>query len=171
MMRVELELLADDAVIAFASLVESADIALEIVLAEPRGPVDALQHLAPLIAAPVRARGMQQLEMLDPPGARHVRSAAQIDERTVRVDRDDLIFFQIIDSLQLERIILEAPFCFYPTYLFTREGIISLHNLHHLFFDRFQILRREGPADIEIVVEPILDGRAEPDLSLRKELP
>src|SRR5439155_5314921 len=168
--RIEVELLADDAVIALARLFETADIALEIVFAEPRGPVDALQHLAPLIAAPVRARGMQQLEMLDPPGARHVRSAAQIDEWAVGVDGDDLIFFQIIDSLQLERIILEAPFCFYPAYLFTREGIISLHNLSHLFFDRLQILRREGPSDIEIVVEPILDRRAETDLGVGKEL-
>src|SRR2546425_854855 len=81
--------------------------ALEVVLAEPGGAVDALQHLAALIAAPIGARGMEQLEMLDAAGARHVRAAAQIHERTIRVNGDDLSFFEITDSFQLQRIVRE----------------------------------------------------------------
>src|SRR5207247_8821515 len=68
--RIQIELLPDDAVIALARLFEPANVGLEIVLAEPRRAVDALQHLPPLIAAPIRARRVQQLEGLDPPRTR-----------------------------------------------------------------------------------------------------
>src|SRR6478672_3818434 len=93
--RVEIELLADDAMVALAGFLEPADVALEVVLAEPGGAVDALQHLAALIAAPIRAGGMEQLEVLDAAGARHVRAAAQVHEGPVGIDRDDLAFFEI----------------------------------------------------------------------------
>src|SRR5439155_20119707 len=97
--RIQIELLPDDAVIALARLFEPANVGLEIVLAEPRRAVDALQHLPPLIAAPIRPRRVQQLEVLDPPRTRHVRPATQLDERPVRVHRDPFTFLQLIYSL------------------------------------------------------------------------
>src|SRR5439155_18749755 len=82
----------------------------------------------------------------------------------------NLIFFQVIDSLELERIVLEASLGLSSRDLFPLEWIVCLHNLHHLFFDNLQILRTEGPANVEIVVEAVFDRRAEADLRLREQL-
>src|SRR5207245_10086853 len=106
--RVKVELFSDGPVIALAGFFEPANVALEIVLAEPRRPIDALQHLPALIAAPIRSRRVQQLEVLDTPRARHVRPTAQIDERAVRVDRDALVLPKIVDAVELQRVIATA---------------------------------------------------------------
>src|SRR2546423_562276 len=169
--REKIELLANDAVVALAGLFEPCDVALEVLFREPRGAVNALQHLPALVAAPICAGGVQQLEVLDLAGAGDVRPAAQVHERAVRVHRDDLILFQVIDSLQLERIVLEAPLRLFSAHLFTRKGIISFYDLAHLPFDRRDILRRERPTDIEVVIKTVFDRRAEPDLRLREQLP
>src|SRR5438477_8627472 len=166
--REEIPLPADDAVIALTRLFEPRDVPLEVLLGEPRSAVNALQHLAALIAAPIRAGGVQQLEMLDLAGAGNVRAAAQVHERAVRVHRDDLILLEVIDSLELEWIVLEAPLRLFSTHLFTRERIIGFHNLAHLPFDRRDILGRERPTDIEVVIKTVFDRRAEADLRLRE---
>ena len=48
--------------------------------------------------------------------------------------------------------------------------LIRLGDLVHLRFDRRQILGREGPLEGEVVVEAVLDDRADRDLRLREEL-
>jgi hypothetical protein len=99
--RVQVELLAEEAVIALARLFEPPQVRLKVVLGQPRRAVNALQHLAALVTAPVRARGVQQLEVLDAPGARDVRPAAQIHERPVGVHRDHLVRAEVVDPLEL----------------------------------------------------------------------
>src|SRR6266480_7361530 len=80
----------------------------EVVFSEPGRAVDALEHLAPLVAPPIGARAVQQLEMLDAPRARHMRSATQVHERAVGVHRDHLVRAEVVDPLELERVVLEA---------------------------------------------------------------
>src|SRR5437867_2843515 len=48
--------------------------------------------------------------------------------------------------------------------------IILLRDLGHFLFDGLEVFRRKRPPDVEVVVEPILDRRTEPDLRLGKEL-
>src|SRR4051794_34978588 len=85
--REEIELLPDHAVVALARFLEPSDVLVEILFGEPGRAIDALEHLSALVAAPIRAGRVQQLEVLDLPGARHMRPAAEIDERPVGVDR------------------------------------------------------------------------------------
>src|SRR5258708_21979575 len=80
--REQILLLADDAMVALARFFEPGGVLLQRFFGKPRRAVDALQHLALLIAAPVRARRMQQFEKLALSCARHVWAAAQIYERT-----------------------------------------------------------------------------------------
>ena len=169
--REQVLLLADDAMVALLRLFEPAQVALEILLAEPRGAVDALQHLAALVAAPICAGGVQQLEVLDAAGARHMGTTAQVHERPVGVNRNDFVLAQVVDALELERVLLEALLGLRARDFFPDEGVIRLHHLHHLFFNRLQVLRREGASHVEVVVEAVLDRRAEADLGLRKDLP
>ena len=168
--REEVELLTDDTVVTLARFLEPPDVALEIVFREPRRPVDALEHLASLVAAPIRARRVQQLEELDAAGAGHVGAAAQIDERAVGIDRDHFVGAEIVDPFEFQRVVDKSPFCFFSTHFFTREEIILLRDLGHFLFDGLEVFRRKRPPDVEVVVEPILDRRTEPDLRLGKEL-
>ena len=86
----EVELAAELAVIALLGLLEHAQVALQLVLGRPGGAVDALQHLVAMVAAPVRAGDLHQLEVLQLARARHVRPAAQVLEGAFAVERDVL---------------------------------------------------------------------------------
>jgi hypothetical protein len=62
--RVQVEKMAQRAMIAALRFLELVQVRFEIFLAEPRRGGDALEHLPLLISAPVRSCGVKQLEML-----------------------------------------------------------------------------------------------------------
>ncbi len=169
--REQVEVLADDAVIALAGFLEPPQVALEIVLREPGSPVNALQHLAALVAAPIRAGGVQQLEVLDGPSRRDVRATTQIHERTIRVDRDHFVLLQIVDALELQRIVREAPLGLGAIYFLAHERIVRGRHLAHLRFDLLQVFGRERRGHFEVVVKAVLDRRPEADPGVREQLP
>ena len=82
--REEVELDAELAVVAPLGLLEAVQVLVERGLRLPRGAVDALEHRALLVAPPVRARDLRELERAEPLGRRHVRAAAQVDELVAR---------------------------------------------------------------------------------------
>src|SRR5687768_15659463 len=88
-------------------LLDAMEVLLELVLPEPRGSVDALEHLALRVAAPVRAGRVRQPVMLDAAGVRNVRPAAQVDERPVGIDGNHLVIPKLGEPLELERIVGE----------------------------------------------------------------
>jgi hypothetical protein len=49
------------------------------------------------------------------------------------------------------------------------ERLVALYARGHLFFDGVEILGGEGPLEIEIVIEAVLDVRADGHLGLREE--
>src|SRR3954467_14109294 len=94
-----------------ARLLEPAQVLVEVLLAQERRAVDAGEHRAVGVAAPVRARGREQLERLDPLGRRAVRPAAQVGEGAVAVERDGvdaLVLDQVLDQLDLVVLVLGA---------------------------------------------------------------
>src|SRR5688572_15036967 len=86
----EVELLAQHAVVPLPCLFQPVQMRVELVLGMERRPVDALKHLPALVAPPIRPRSGEQLEVLQPPGARHVRTPAQVEKGAVAIDGDDL---------------------------------------------------------------------------------
>src|SRR5690606_21265715 len=88
-------------------LLQALEVLLQVIRREPRRAVDALEHLALRVASPVRAGRREQLEVLEEAGIRHVRAAAQVQERAVPVDRDDLILTELLETLELERVVGE----------------------------------------------------------------
>ena len=103
--RVEIELLREHAMVASLCLLESMQVVFEILLLPERRGVDALQHLPMLVTPPIRARGVQQLEVLEVRCVGDVRALAEIDEWAIRVRRDDLVFRKLAEPLELQRII------------------------------------------------------------------
>src|SRR5438093_6462880 len=101
--------------VARARLLEPLEVALELIAGEKRSPVDPAQHLVVLVAAPVRAGEREQLEGLDAAGGGAVRTAAEIGEGAVAVERDRpnaVVAGEIADQLDLVVLALrgEVPF-------------------------------------------------------------
>ena len=86
--REQVELDAELAVVALLGFLEPVQVLGERVLRLPRGAVDALEHRALLVAAPVRARDLRELERAELAGRRHVRAAAQVGEARRRRSLD-----------------------------------------------------------------------------------
>ena len=153
--------------VALLGFLEVVQVLLEVILLEEGRGVDALQHLPLHIAAPVGPGGGEQLEVLEVRRIRHVRAAAQIDERAIGVGADDFVAtLEIIEALELERIVGEPYARLAERHFFAHERILLGHDLLHLGFERRQIIGRERLLDFEVVVEAVLDGRTEADLGI-----
>jgi hypothetical protein len=166
----EVELAPEHPVVALPGLLQAVEVGLEVFLLEPGRAVDPLQHLPLLVAAPIGAGGVQQLEMLQAAGARDVRAAAEIGEGTVGVDRDRFVVAQLADSLELQRVVGEPPVGGLPVHDLAHERIVRLRHLAHAGLDPFEVLRRERAGHLEVVVEAVLDRGAEADAGAGKEL-
>src|SRR5215475_5730779 len=60
--REEIELLADPAMVALLRLLDALHVGVEVLLAGPRGAINALEHLVPAVAPPVGAGDAGQPE-------------------------------------------------------------------------------------------------------------
>ena len=163
----EVELAPDDAMVAPLRLLDAEDVRVEILLLPPRRRVDALQLLTLHVAAPVRRRRVfSSLKCLRYDVSGHVRTAAQIDERSVGVGRDHFVRAEILDALELERIVGEPLERLAARDLLAHERILLRHDLPHLGLERGEILGRERLGDLEVVVEAVVDRRTEADLRI-----
>ncbi len=172
-----MQLAAELAVVAGARLLELLEVLVEVLLREEGRAVDAGEHRAVGVAPPVRAGGRQQLERLDPLGARPVRAAAQVGERAVAVERDgldSLVLHEVLDQLDLVVLVLglEALERLLDAHVAALERLVRLHVLAHRGLDARQVLLGQlGPlGELEVVVEAVLDRRADADLHARVEL-
>jgi hypothetical protein len=84
----EVELLAEDAVVAGLDLFEFLEVGFEVLGVEEGGAVDALELLVVLVAEPVGAGDGGDLEGLDAAGGGDVRAAAEVGEVAVAVEGD-----------------------------------------------------------------------------------
>ena len=113
MEREEVELHPELAVVALLRLLAPPQEAIELLLRLPDRAVDPLERRARLVAAPVGAGHGEQLERSDPAGGRDVRTLAQVDERTMLVDRRRRhrravslgLGRQVVEDLDLERLL------------------------------------------------------------------
>ena len=95
--------------VAGARLLEPLEVLGQLVLGRERGAVDAGQHLALRVAAPVGAGHAGQLERLRAARAGRVRAAAEVEELAVAVEADGLdalVSHQVLDQLDLVGLIL-----------------------------------------------------------------
>src|SRR5688572_8827356 len=154
----EIELAAETAMVAALRLLDELEVPLEIFLVRPRGAVDPLEHLVPLVAPPVGAGDARQLERAELAGSRHVWPAAEIHPVALRIQRDDG-FRDALDDLDLVGLALggEELHGLAFRHLAPRDGEIPPDDLTHALLDLLEILRRERIGANEIVIEPVLD--------------
>ncbi len=100
-----------------------------------------------------------------------MRTAAQIREGTFGVAADDFIFRKTADELKLVLI----PFLLPELYRFVTgehlpvKGFVLLRKLVHFLFYSLEIIRCKNLVDIDIVIEPFLDGRPDAEFCSRIE--
>ncbi len=89
--------------VALLRLFELLEIGIELFLLGERGAVDATEHFAVGISAPIGARSLHQLEGVpDLAGRGHVRTAAEVEPLALLVDLDLLVVRDGVDELDLE---------------------------------------------------------------------
>jgi len=91
----------------------------------------------------------------------HVRPAAQVAEVALGVDRDGLVLGQRFDEFALERLAFETVPRLEAVEFAALERDRLGDDLAHARLDGDEVLRRERAVDAEVVVEAVLDRRAD----------
>ena len=165
-----LQLAAQLVVVALESLGLLGQVLVQLILLGEGHAVDALEHLAVGVAAPVGAGGAGELDgvALDAAGGVQVGAGAQVGEVALLVEGDDGILRQVLDELHLVGLLL---------LLHELDGLLTgqlealqlqllLADLAHLGLESSQILGSEGAGGVKIVVEPVLNAGADGQLHL-----
>ena len=100
-----------------------------------------------------------------------MRAAAEVEPVALEIDLDRLVAGNGVDQLDLEGLALVAEHLLgllaVPDFL--GEGFVARDDLAHLLLDRGKIFRRERLVAEEVVVEAVLDHRADGDLRARPQ--
>ena len=163
----QIHLAADPAVVALLGFLDLLEIGVELFLLGEGGAVDAREHLAVGIAAPIGAGDLHQLEgRSDLAGRGHVRAAAEVEPVALAVDLERLAGRNGVDQLDLEQLVLvaEDALGLLARHDALGERLVARDDLAHLLLDRGEILGRERLVAEEVVVESVLDHRPDGDL-------
>ena len=153
--------------VACARLLEPLEVRVEVGLGVERGAVDPRQLRVVLVAAPVGAGEARQLHRLDRRRVLEVRTAAEIGELALRVQRDGAL--RLVGELDLVRLSLsrEAGACVLPRELLARPLAAFRDLAADLLLDRLEIRVRDRLGELEVVVEAVGDRWADRDLHTR----
>ena len=148
--------------VAFLRFLNLLEVGVKLFLFGECGAVDARQHFAVRIAAPIGAGDLHELEgVADLSGRGHVRTAAEIEPVALLVDLDLLVFRDGVDQLDLEAFahvgkhalgVLARPH-------FLGKRFVARDDLAHLLLDGGEVFGRERLVAEKVVIEAVLDHR------------
>ena len=164
------ELAAELVVVALDGLLALFEVGVQLFLLRESDAVDALEHLAVGVAAPVGGVAGGQLDAvaLDAAGGVEVGACAEVGELALLIEADGRVLGQVVDELDLERLVL---------FLHKLDGLgarqlkaleleLFLADLAHLRLDLAEVLRREGERGEQVIIETVVDARADGELYL-----
>ena len=134
--------------------------------------IHALKHLVLFAAAPIRAGKGGKLEGLDLAGGGQVRAGAQIHKVALTIEGNRRILRQIVDQLYLVGFVL---FLHQGNSLCTGQfkafnAVVALDDVGHFLFYFAQEIVGKGLLSVEIVVEAVIDSRADGQLDIGAQL-
>ena len=167
----EVEFLAEAAMVALFRFFEHVEVGGLFVLRGPGRAVDALQHFVLAVAAPVGARHLHELVDLELARRRHVRTAAEVDEVALTIERNRFAFGDGFDQfgLVLFTHVEEELHGFVARHFDAFDRKVALDDFVHAGFDLLQVFGREGTFEGEVVVEAVFNGRPDRHLRRREE--
>ena len=145
----------------------------ELLGAEERRAVEPLQLLVVLVAEPVRSGQRRQLECLDARRGRHMRTAAEVGEAAVLVQRDFVAGLgELLDEVDLHEL---AGFVVVGKALVARlfhahKRLIARNDLMHARFYQREVRLGERRFAIHVIEEPLVGGGAVAKLGFREQL-
>ena len=147
------------------------EVLVELFLLREGDGVDALEHLALGVAAPVGAAALRQLDSvaLDAAGGGEVRAGAEVGELALGVEGDVRVGGQVVDELDLVRLVLFLHVfdSFLARQLKALELQLFLADLAHFGLDGIEMLLGKVERGVKVVVEAVVDRRADGELDLR----
>ncbi len=166
-----LQLAAQLVVVALESLLPLLQVLVQLLLLGEGHGVDALEHLAVAVAAPVGAGAGGQLHgvALDAASGVQMGAGAQVGELTLLIEADDSVLRQVVDELHLIGLLFhfhEAD-SLLTGQLKPLQLQLLLADLPHLRLQSVQMLPGEAEGRVEIVVEAVVDAGADGQLDLR----
>ncbi len=163
--------LGNFAMVALFGFFQLGQIRLQVFVVQPGGAVDAAEHLVVVIATPISTSHLHQLERAQLVGGGHVRATTEVGELALRIQRqllvrrdafDDLGLVSLADAFEVgHRIVARLHAAA------QRQGF--LHDLLHFRFNRGQVFRGERALVGEVVIEAVVDHRADGDLRAGKQ--
>ncbi len=153
--------------VALLRLLDPMEVGLEVLVGEEHRAVDALELGVVLVAAPVGARHLRQLERLaEPARRRQVRAEAHVEPVALLVDRDLLVLRQFVGPFGFELLAMvdEVLLDLRSVPDLARDRQVAVDDLGHALLDLGKVLRRERLVAHEVVVEALVRRRAERDL-------
>ena len=164
------ELAAELVVVALDGLLALFEVGVQLFLLRESDAVDALEHLAVRVAAPVGGVAGGQLDAvaLDAAGGIHVGAGAQVNELALLVEGDVGILRQVVDQLDLIGLLLLLHILdgFLAGQLEALQLQLLLADLAHLRLDLRQVVGGKGERRIQIVVKAVVDAGADGQLHL-----
>ena len=167
------QLLAQPAVVPLLGLLDLGQVLVQLVLLGEGHAVDALEGLPAGIPPPVGGVAGGELDgvALDAPGGVQVGAGAQVGELALPVEGDHRVLGQVVDELHLEglALLLHEFDRFLTGQLEPLQLQLFLADLAHLGLKLGKLPLGEGLGGVEVVVEAVVDGRADGQLHLRVE--
>ena len=164
----EVEGLAKLAMVSALGLFELVQVLLEVFLFGPGRAVDPLEHLIAMVASPVGAGHLHELEDLELACRGHMRASAEVDEVALAVERDLLARRNAGDDLGLVMFThrLEQAHSGITVHDFSGDGLILAGQLAHLRLDGGKILWSQRAFVREVVIKAVVDDGADGDLKV-----
>ena len=154
--------------VSLFSLFKQRQILLQFIFGGPSRAVNALQLFVVLIASPIRARHLHQLEVLELACAGHVRATAQVFKRPFAVKANFLVSRNAGNDFSFVMLAqrLEIRYSFITRQHSPNHRLILVGKLLHFLFYGYKVLGRKRPLVGKVVIKTILNNRANGDLSL-----
>ena len=165
------EFASENAVVALFGLFQPVQVVGEFLFGGPRRAINAREHLVLFAATPVCARRVQQFEVFEQSGMLDVRPPAQVYPIALPVEGDHFPFRQVVnegDFVGLVETFFKGP-RLVTRPLFADYRVLLVAEFAHLLFDALQVAVFDWLRQIEVIVEPVFDGRADGVLNSRKE--
>src|SRR5262249_26456952 len=167
----EIQLDAEPPVVAPPGLLEPLKVGVEVLRRVEGGAVDPGQLGVVLVAAPVGAREVRELQGLDRVRVLKVRPAAQVREVALPVERD--VPLCRVDELDLVGLALPLEQAAGPLArdLLAFPGAALLQLALDLLLDALEVGLTDRLLELEVVVEAVLDRRPDRKLDAGVEPP
>ena len=163
------QLTTQSVVVTFLCLFHLCQIFIQLILLRECNTINTLQGFTVGITTPICRITCSQLDgiALNASGGIQMRTGAQVGKFALLIERNNLVLRQVVDELNLIRLILHQLQCFRPGQLKTLHLELFLADFAHFCLNLLHDLRGERKWRIQVIIEAVVNRRTDCQLYLR----